>query len=118
MDCVGGMQVLAALRMMRDDERVLIDGGCSRIVGGFGADTTSGERLRQVLQCRSFGALPLLQGPVRGLWLWYDDDAIPEPPAILGKPLNETATRLLGDQVCGGQLYGAVLVAQPEKEEE
>ena len=101
---------------LQDDEMILIDNDGIRKVNGFGR--SCGDRLREVLQCGTFGMLPLLKGPVRGLWLWYDDDALPEPPAILGKPLNETATRLLGKQVCGGQLYGAVLVAQPEKEEE
>ena len=96
---------------MAPDERVLIDDTKDneiRTVRGFGPDGSNGNRLREVLKTTTFGMLPLLEGSVKGLSLWYDDDAHGNPP------LNEMATKLLGDQVCGGKLYGPVLVGMLE----
>ena len=53
----------------------------------------------------------LLKGPLKGNLLYYDDEGIDQ-----GQPLNELATRLLGDQVCGGMIFGPVLVFKPETE--
>ena len=102
----------ARVMAMGPEEMVLVDDGI-QIVGGFGADG-NGDRLREVLKTRIFGALPLLKGPLKGYWLYYDDDAVPEPPAHPGQSLNKLATALLGDQVCGGKLYGPVLVFRME----
>ena len=99
------------VQTMAPDERVLIDDTKDneiRTVRGFGPDGSNGDLLREVLKTTTFGMLPLLEGSVKSLSLWYDDDANGNPP------LNEMATKLLGDQVCGGKLYGPVLVGKLE----
>ena len=99
---------------MQNDERVLIDENKMEIINGFG--DSNAQRLREVLKCGFFGVLPLLKSPLKGIWLWYDDEGMPEPPNIQGQQINELATALLGDQVCGGLIFGPVILARPEIE--
>ena len=101
---------------MQNDERVLIDENKIEIIKGFGPDGSDGPRLREVLKCAIFAALPLSKSPLKGNWLWYDDEGMPEPPHIQGQQINELATALLGDQVCGGLLFGPVILSRPEIE--
>ena len=101
---------------MQNDERVLIDENKIEIINGFRSDGSNGQRLREVLKCAIFGVLPLTKSPLKGNWLWYDDDGMPEPPHIQGQQINELATALLGDQVCGGLLFGPVILSRPEIE--
>jgi hypothetical protein len=79
---------------------------CRELLEPFGE-----SMLKNVLKCDYFQAVPCTQGTlgVDGAVLWLDEEA-----RLNGKKKNDVATRLFGEHVYGGELYGEVIVSGRE----
>eukprot|EP00966_Prymnesium_polylepis_P077528 1796216-Prymnesium_polylepis.1 len=78
-----------------------IKDSCRELTGPCG-----GDMLKTVLNCPYFEAVPCTKGTLgaAGAVLWMDEEA------RMSKGNNEVATRLFGEQVYGGELYGEVIL--------
>jgi hypothetical protein len=79
---------------------------CRELAEPFGADM-----LKSVLKCDYFQAVPCTEGAlgVAGAVLWMDEEA-----RMNMNNKNEVATRLFGEQVFGGELYGEIILSGRE----
>ena len=88
---------------------LIVEGGfmeecCREIVEPFGA-----EMLKSLLKCDYFQAVPCTKGALEGAVLWMDEEA-----RMSMKNKNEVASRLFGEQVFGGELYGEIILSGRE----
>ena len=66
------------------------------------------------LSCANVQMVPCTRGDLAGkATLWMDEDG-----ALNNAPLNKNASRLFGEQVLSGQLYGAVALIHVDAEKE
>ena len=66
------------------------------------------------LNCANVQMVPCTRGELAGeATLWVDEEGV-----LKDVPLNKNASRLFGEQVLSGQLYGAVALIHVDAEEE